>query len=83
VYASITFNPANRIGNAHIERFNRTYREEVLNMYLFNDLDAVREITSHWPAQDNEVRPHDTLGGVLPSVYATRNAENSTFELSA
>jgi transposase InsO family protein len=32
--------------NAYIERFNRSLRNEVLNLYLFRDLDEVREIVS-------------------------------------
>lgn len=33
--------------NAFIERFNRTYREEVLSLYLFRNLKVVREITNN------------------------------------
>jgi len=68
--------------NAYIERFNRTYRNEVLNLYLFRSLHEVREITSRWIDEYNELRPHDALGGLPPSVYATRKLENSTLELS-
>lgn len=69
--------------NAFIERFNRTYREEVLNSYLFEDLDQVREVTHWWLIAYNEQRPHDALGGLPPAIFReTRTAETSTFELS-
>ena len=68
--------------NAYIKRFNRTYRNEVLNLYLIRSLYQVREITSRWINEYNELRPHDALGGLPPSVYANQTLENSTFELS-
>ena len=68
--------------NAFIERFNRSLRNEVLNLYLFRSLDEVREIVSQWRRQYNEDRPHDALGGLPPVVYAKQILENSTFDLS-
>jgi len=67
--------------NAFVERFNRSVRNEVLNLYLFRNLDQVRELISQWRTQYNEQRPHDALGGLPPCVYAERNLENSSFEL--
>lgn len=58
--------------NAYIERFNRSYREEVLNAYLFADLDQVREITHQWLLTYNEERPHDALGGLPPATFRER-----------
>ena len=67
--------------NAYIERFNRTYRTEVLDVWLFRNLDEVREITWNWMLEYNEERDHDSLDGMTPA-EALENARVSTFELS-
>ena len=66
--------------NAFIERFNRSLRNEVLDLYLFRSLAQVRQLTEQWRVQYNEQRPHDSLGGLPPSVYATENRKNSSFK---
>lgn len=71
--------------NAYIERFNKTYRNEVLNAYLFTNLEQVREITSDWIRIYNEERPHQSLGRIPPSRFRRQleNAGNSSYELSS
>ncbi len=68
--------------NAYIERFNRTVRDEVLNLHLFASLDDVREAIYWWMIEYNEERTHDSLGDLTPVEYQTKSAGNSTYELS-
>lgn len=62
--------PGKPAQNGYIERFNRTYREEVLNMYLFRNLQEVQCITNQWIDEYNKERPHHSLGNLTPYEYA-------------
>jgi putative transposase len=55
--------------NAYIEQFNQTFRQEVLNAYLFTSLDQVREISWQWLLDYNKEQPHDALNGLTPNAY--------------
>ena len=59
--------------NAFIERFNRSYRQEVLNAYVFESIDEVQQITEEWLEDYNTERPHDSLGRVPPRTFLPRS----------
>jgi putative transposase len=66
--------PGKPTQNSYIERFNRTYREEVLDLYIFGRLSEVREATEEFIRQYNEHRPHEALGNLTPVEFAARRA---------
>jgi putative transposase len=49
--------PGKPMQNGFIARFNRSYREAVLDMYICQTLAEVREQTESWLREYNEERP--------------------------
>ncbi len=78
------FQPGKPDQNAYVERFNRSYRTEVLDACLFASIAEVRQLTEEWLRTYNYERPHDSLGQVPPLTFLPRpqTAGESPFGLS-
>lgn len=63
--------PGKPTQNAFIERFNRSYRTEVLDAYIFHSINEVKEISHQWVHTYNHVRPHHSLLNKSPIDYIT------------
>jgi putative transposase len=55
--------------NGFIQHLNRTFRQEVLNCYVFETLGKVRRITEDWQRLYNEERGHESLGNSVARQY--------------
>lgn len=74
--------PGKPAQNGFVERFNRTYREEVLDMNLFTSLREVKQLTAEWLKIYNEDRPHESLAGLAPAQFAKRRQHKTAGEKS-
>ncbi len=70
--------PGKPMQNGYVERFNRLYREAILDAYMFFELDQVRELTFEYIQEFNQRRPHEALGNLTPEEwkYKVCNDEN-------
>lgn len=55
--------------NGYVERFNKTFREDVLDAYLFRNLDEVRVQSEVFREDYNENHPHKSLGRKSPNEF--------------
>ncbi len=87
--------PGKPMQNGYAERFNGSFRREILDANIFGSLDEVRDLAHEWLTCYNEERPQDSLGSIPPSLFRQQQtnpnqppsntpkpSENSTFELS-
>jgi putative transposase len=61
--------PGKPMQNGYIERFNRFYREDILDSYLFYTLEEVRALSEEWMEFYNEKHPHESLKNMSPKEY--------------
>jgi len=55
--------------NVYIERFNRVYREAILEAYLFNYIREIGFLTEGWIIEYDERSPHEALQNRRPSEW--------------
>ena len=64
--------PGKPTQNAYVERFNRSFRNGVLDVHLFEDIDDLRDKAHVWLQDYNNCRPHDSLKRLPPVMYAEK-----------
>jgi putative transposase len=58
--------------NGFIERFNRTFREDILDAYIFRSIQQFNVIAEKWREDYNSTHPHGSLDGKSPKEYGKR-----------
>lgn len=61
--------PGKPTQNAYIERFNGTFRREVLDAHIFTSIHQVRQTVADWLVEYNTERPHQALKFMTPIEY--------------
>jgi putative transposase len=61
--------PGKPTQNACIERFIRSYCEDILDAYLFEDIAQLRDLSWNWMEDFNLNHPHKSLNRLSPLKY--------------
>ena len=59
--------------NGFIERFNRFFREDILDAFWFEDYKHFQILAEKWRHDYNHNHPHSSLNGRAPCQYKIRN----------
>lgn len=73
--------PGKPTENSRVERYNGSFRCELLDCYVFRTLNEVREKSHEWILDYNYHRPHESLEDLSPIQFLERH--NQSKKLSA
>lgn len=73
--------PGKPTQNSLIERFNRTFRQDVLDSYMFDSLPEIRKYADAWAWMYNNERPHSSLGQLTPTEFLLKYGKLSEFPI--
>ena len=69
-FKTLFIDPGSPWQNGYVESFNSRLRDELLNVEIFSTLAEARVLGNEHRSYYNEKRPHSSLGGKSPRVYA-------------
>lgn len=69
--------PGKPTDNAYIESFNRSFRDECLNVNWFLSLEDASQKSEVWRRDYNQFRPHSSLEGLTPNEFIEQNSIRS------
>ncbi|QGP49732.1 putative transposase OrfB [Piscirickettsia salmonis] len=64
--------PGKPAQNGYIERFNRTYRGDILDSNQFTSLQQVQKLSDDWIVEYNTIKPHQSLKNLSPDTFAEK-----------
>jgi putative transposase len=59
--------PGKRQQNAYVERYDRTVRQDWLDLHIFETIEEVPQIATEWLWTYNNERPNMGIGSVTPA----------------
>ena len=71
--------PGKPMQNGYVERFNRTFREDVLDAYLFSSVRQFQVISDKIIEDYNDNHPHESLGSKSPREFGKRSPQYSEY----
>lgn len=77
-----TIQPGKPAQNGFIERFNKTFRQDILDANHFYSLQEVQYSSNAWLVEYNTIRPHEALGNLAPDIFEAKRQEYFVKNLS-
>lgn len=69
---TLSIAPGSLWENGCAESFHSKLRDEFLSQDTFENVNAARQQSADWQQDDNEERPHSSLGSMAPAKFAAR-----------